>query len=135
MSTNPYNTYLEATILSAEPIELVRILYRTAIDSVRDARAHLAAGDIGARSRAITKAVTILIELSCCLNSDAEPRLARNLTELYDYMQRRLLKANLDQADAPLAEVADLLEDLSEAWQKIDPAPAREQFELATAEF
>ena len=34
MPTNPYSNYLEATILSADPIELVRILYRTAIDSV-----------------------------------------------------------------------------------------------------
>jgi flagellar protein FliS len=135
MSTNPYDTYLEATILSAEPIELVRILYRTAIESVRDARIHLADGDIAARSRAISKAVAVLIELSCCLKSDAEPRLSRNLTELYDYMQRRLLKANLDQADAPLEEVADLLENLSEAWEKVDVTPAHEHIELATADF
>ncbi len=142
MATNPYNTYLEATVLSADPIELVRILYRSAIESVRDARIHLAAREIGARSRSISKAVAVLIELSSCVKSDADPRLARNLVELYDYMQRRLLRANLDQADAPLAEVAGLLDNLSEAWERIDLVPlgaagvgAGEQIEFVAADF
>ncbi len=135
MSTNPYDTYLEATVLSAEPTELVLILYRTAIESVRDARAYLADGDIAARSRAISKAVTVLAELSLCLKPEVEPRLARNLNELYDYMRRRLLTANLNQVDAPLAEVVGLLENLLEAWEKIDVTPAREQAELAIAGF
>jgi flagellar protein FliS len=140
MATNPYNNYLEATILSAEPIELVRILYRTAIESVRDARIHFASGDIGGRARAISKALAILMELGFCVKADADPRLARNLVELYDFMQRRLLTANLEQTDAPLAEVADLLDNLSTAWENIELAPpasamAPEQAELATADF
>lgn len=139
---NPYDNYLEATVLSADPIELIRILYRSAIDSVRDARMHLAARDIAARSRAISKAVTILTELSLCLKADADPRLARNLAELYDFMRRALLKANLDQADAPLAEVADLLENLYGAWEKVDltpsnplPASLSESSELVAADY
>jgi flagellar protein FliS len=135
MSTNPYDTYLEATVLSADPTELIRLLYRTAIESVRDARAYLADGEIAARCRAISKAVALLAELGLCLKPDIEPRLARNLTELYDYMRRRLLTANLNQVDAPLAEVVGLLENLLEAWEKIDVPPAREQLELAAAEF
>jgi flagellar protein FliS len=123
MSTNPYDTYLEATVLSADPIELIRILYRTAIESVHNARMYLASGEVAARSRAISKGVAVLVELGFCLKSDADPRLARNLTELYDFMQRRLLTANLDQSDAPLAEVAGLLENLSDAWERIDLAP------------
>jgi flagellar protein FliS len=135
MSTNPYDTYLEATVLSADPTELVRLLYRTAIESVRDARTYLADGEIAARSRAISKAVAVLAELSLCLRSDVEPRLARNLNELYDYMRRRLLTANLDQVDAPMAEVVGLLENLLEAWEKIDVPPASQRMELVSAGF
>ena len=141
MSTNPYDTYLEATVLSADPIELVRILYRTAIDSVHNARMYLAAGEVGARSRAISKAVAVLVELTFCLKSDADPRLARNLTELYDFMQRRLLAANFEQTDGPLVEVAHLLENLSGAWEKVDtgscnwtPDYSADYTELAGAE-
>lgn len=120
MPTNPYDTYLEAAVLSADPVELVRILYRTTIDSVRDARGYLAAGDIAARVRAINKAWAALRELSHCLNRDADPVLARRLAELYDFMQRRLLTANFEQTDGPLAEVAGLLANMSEAWEKVD---------------
>jgi flagellar secretion chaperone FliS len=142
MPANPYDTYLDATILSADPIELVRILYRTAIDSVHEARGHLAASDIAARVRAVNKAWGALRELSFCLNHEAEPALARKLAELYDFMQRQLLAANFEQTDAPLAEVARLLENLSEAWEKVDVPGADnwtadysgDQTELATAE-
>lgn len=142
MPANPYDTYLEATVLSADPIELVRILYRTATDSVREARSYVAAGDIAARTRAVNKAWGALRELSYCLNHEADPALAQRLAQLYDFMQRRLLAANFEQKDGPLAEVAGLLEKLSEAWEKIDvpandnwvPNYPTDQAELAAAE-
>jgi flagellar secretion chaperone FliS len=96
---------------------------RAALDSVYDARTELAAGNIQGRSKAVSKAVSILRELSFSLNPEAGPTLARNLVELYDYMQRRLLDANLDQSDEALAEVAGLLTTMTEAWEKINPAP------------
>lgn len=142
MPANPYDNYLEATILSADPIELVRILYRTATDSVREARSCLATGDTAARVRAVNKAWGALRELSFCLNHEADPALARRLAELYDFMQRRLLAANFEQKDGPLAEVAGLLENLSEAWEKAEvpasdnwaPNYPTDEAELAAAE-
>jgi hypothetical protein len=41
---------------------------------------------------------------------------------LYDYIQRRLLEANIQQSDAPLAEGLGLLSTLSEAWAGIRKA-------------
>ncbi len=120
MPSNPYNAYLDASILTAEPIELVRTLYRVAIDAVCDARAHLASGDIRGRSKAVSKALNILHQLSFSIKPEAEPALARNLVELYDYMQRRLLTGNLEQSDAPLREVAGLLANMAEAWERIE---------------
>jgi flagellar secretion chaperone FliS len=120
MPNNPYNAYLDASILTAEPIELIRTLYRVAIDAVCEARAHLASGNIRERSKAVSKAHNILRELSASVKPEAEPALGRNLVELYDYMQRRLLTGNLEQKDAPLKEVADLLANMAEAWERID---------------
>jgi flagellar protein FliS len=121
MPSNPYAAHLDVSILTAEPIELVRILYRTALDSVSAARAHLAGGEIKERSQAITKAVSIVHELALSLNPQVEPMLASTLAELYDYMQRRLLAANFEQSDAPLAEVMGLLETMTEAWHQANP--------------
>ena len=142
MPANPYSNYLEATILSADPIELVRILYRTAIDSVGEARNYLAAGNVAARVRAVNKAWGAIRELSFCLNHEADPVLARRLAELYDFLQRRLLAANFEQTEGPLAEVAALLDNISNAWEKVESpvdntwaaAYSTDQAELVAAE-
>ena len=127
MPSNPYAAYLEASLLTAEPIELVRILYRTALENVRNAQTHLAEGDIPARSKAVAKCIDILHELSFSLRHENEPKLARNLVELYDYMQRQLLVANLGQSGEPLKEVETLLTTMSEAWDRINPELPREE--------
>jgi flagellar protein FliS len=126
MPSNPYTAHIEASLLTAEPIELVRTLYRGALDAVSEARACLAASDAAGRSAAVSKAVNILRELAFSLNPASEPAMARNLLELYDYMQRRLLAAHLERSEAPLAEVASLLATLAEAWDRVDVPPVAE---------
>lgn len=126
MSCNPYAAQMDVSILTAEPIELVRMLYRTALGAVSAARAHLAAGEIKERSQAINRAVGILHELAVSLKPEVEPMLARTLAELYDYMQRRLVEANCGQSDAPLEEVMGLLETMTDAWCEAEPNGGRE---------
>ena len=118
------DAYLESRILSAGPIELVRLLYQTAADSIRDARRHLEAGDVLARSRAISKASQALLELTAALDFARGGEIAQRLAQLYEHMLRRLTEANFQQADTPLAEVLALLATLSEGWDAIQtPAP------------
>jgi flagellar protein FliS len=124
MFRNSHDAYLESRVLSATPLELVHLLYRGAIGAVQDARHHLANGKIAERSRAISKAWAILIELTAALNHEAGGELAGRLAALYEYMQRRLLEANLQQADPPLGEVLSLLATLEEAWGEISRPPA-----------
>ncbi len=123
MPANTRNPYFEAGILNADGCRLVTLLYRAALQAVRDARQHLAHGEIRARSRRITSASEILYELAFSLDHKAGESLARNLLELYDYVQRLLLKANVEQDDAPLAEAESLLKSLLEAWECCE-APA-----------
>jgi flagellar protein FliS len=129
MYASASQAYLESRILSADPVELVRMLYQGAIARVRDARDHLAAGDIAARSRAISKAIEMLSELTSSLDHDRGGEIAARLSQLYDYMQRRLLEANFQQADPPLADVLGLLMTLAEGWEGVsqsqEPAPVR----------
>lgn len=116
MTNSAQDTYLESRVLSADSVELVQILYQAALESVEKARRHLSQGDIAARSKQITKAVAILTELAVSLDHSTGGDLSRTLLELYDYMQRRLLEANVRQSEGPLAEVAVLLATLLEGW-------------------
>ena len=119
MFQSAHDAYLESRVLSAGPLELVQLLYQGAIGAVQDARHYLAEGKILERSRAVSKACGILTELTAALNHEAGGELAGRLAGLYDYMQRQLLEANFQQADAPLGEVLGLLATLAEGWAGI----------------
>jgi flagellar protein FliS len=105
--------------LSADPVELIGILYEYAVTSVQDARNGLAQGNIADRSKAIAKVIAILGELESSLDHKLGGEIALNLGRLYRYMRERLTSANLRQVDEPLAEVEALLKTLGEAWQAI----------------
>jgi flagellar protein FliS len=109
------DSYLEAEVFGATRIELVRMLYKAAIEAVAQARKHLRNGEIRERSRQITKAWDILGELNRSLDH-SQAELSKSLGELYAYMQNRLLEANSKQIEEPIAEVERLLNTLNEAW-------------------
>ncbi|MEN6600879.1 MAG: flagellar export chaperone FliS [Bryobacteraceae bacterium] len=124
---NAYEAYLESKILTADPLELVRVLYRGAIESVEGARSALHAGDIPQRTQNINRALMILTELTSSLQHEDVSTIARSLSELYDYMQRKLLEAQFQQSDPPLAEVSTLLKTLLEGWDAWRQEPALPQ--------
>src|ERR1035437_5961242 len=111
-----HDAYLESRVLAADPVELVSLLYEACTQAVREARCYLAAGQIAERSREINKACAIVIELATSLDHERGGEISQRLALLYDYMERRLLQANMQQSDAPLADVLGLLTTLSEAW-------------------
>lgn len=125
------DAYLEGRVLSADPLELICLVYQHAIDMVHDAREHLAEGDIAGRSRAVSRAIAAISELDAALDRSAGGELSQNLANLYEYMRRRLTEANLRQEDEPLREVSGLLATLADAWnanrqQASAPRPAPE---------
>jgi flagellar secretion chaperone FliS len=122
MAYTTYDRYIETEIACADPVQLVTMLYRGALESVSAARRYLASGAIRERSRNILKAWEILNELTRSLDHTQGGDLSRKLAELYAYMQERLIEANVHQAAAPLAEVETLLSTLNEAWRGIQAA-------------
>jgi flagellar protein FliS len=116
MWNSGHDAYLESRVLAADPVELVSLLYQACTQAVREARCYLAAGQIAERSREINKACAIVIELATSLDHERGGEISQRLALLYDYMERRLLQANMQQSDAPLADVLGLLTTLSEAW-------------------
>jgi flagellar protein FliS len=117
MSPTTHGLYLESEVLSANPLQLIILLYRAAIESIAAARRHLRSGEIWERSRRINKALEVIGELAQSLDHGAGREISRNLAGLYTYMQARLIEANLQQAEPPLAEVESLLSTLLEAWR------------------
>ena len=126
MTRNAHDAYLESRILSAEPVELIRLMYQACNAAVRDARHYLSTGEIAERSKSISKACEILLELAASLDHERGGEVSVQLARLYSYMQRRLIEANFRKSDEPMAEVLGLLMTMTEAWEgvKAQLAPA-----------
>lgn len=120
MAENPYAAYSEASMVGASPLQLVTRSYEGAIGAVQQAQRCFASGDIMGRSKAITKAVSILTELMISLDHEKGGEISANLKRLYSYMQQRLLMAHTQKVVEPLVEVVGLLSSLLEAWKVVE---------------
>lgn len=124
MSTNARQAYLESEVLHADPIELIRILYRASIEAIDLAAQAINAKAIPEKTRQINKAQQIISELSLAVDHQKGGQVAKNLVELYDYVLHRLQEANF-QCDATiLLEAKGILKPLLEAWQECSPTEA-----------
>jgi len=97
-------------------MELVGILYETAIQATEEALACLRSGDIPARGQAVNRAVEVIFELQRSLRHDVQPEYSQNLAGLYSYMQSRLAEAHARKSERMFQEVARLLRTLEEGW-------------------
>jgi flagellar protein FliS len=116
------NVGVDSGVASAHPHQLVLMLYDGALEAVRLARTHLAAGRVAEKGQALGKAARIVEEgLKASLDRRSGGPLAGQLAQLYDYLSMRLLQANLRNDRAALDEVERLLGELRGAWARIDP--------------
>jgi flagellar protein FliS len=111
-------------VAAADPHRLVLMLMDGALDRLAQARGCLQHGAISEKNRLISSAVQIVEELRASLDLNAGGTIAANLDDLYDYMGRQLLKANLTNRVETLDEVSHLLNEIRSAWIAL-PAEAR----------
>jgi flagellar protein FliS len=120
--TNPYEHYIENSVLTATPLELVTMLYRCALEGIAEARRCLASGDIAGRVRPVNKAFDAVTELSLSLDHENGGDISRNLSELYGYISHQIVLGHSNQSDERFAEASSLLMTLLESWQQIGVA-------------
>jgi len=108
-----------ASVEAASPHRLIQMLFDGALDRIASARGCMARGNVQGKGYEIGRAVRIVEGLRMSLDRRRGDGLTANLDELYDYVGRRLLQANLAGDDGILAECADLLREVKSAWDAI----------------
>lgn len=118
------NVAIESKAHSSDPHKLILMLYQGALLSIASAKNQMLRKEIAAKGKSISQAISIINDgLKAGLDLKAGGPLAQNLSDLYDYMNQRLLLANMKNDPAILDEVSTLLLDLRGAWESIRPAP------------
>ena len=114
---------LETSVTGASPHHLVSLLLDGFVDALSEARGAIQAKDMGAKAKALSRAIGIVDEgLRASLNVEAGGELAVNLRDLYGYISLRLTQANLRNDSQAIDECAQLIQPVREAWQAIKPA-------------
>lgn len=117
---------LETAVMSADPHQLISMLFEGALVTTATAKGQMIAKDTAAKGQSISKAIAIIGEgLNASLNKEVGGELAQNLSRLYTYMVKRLVEANMNNDTAALDEVTRLLTELKEAWNGIRPQVVR----------
>ena len=124
VAANAAHTYarigLETGVAAASPQRLIVMLYDGAIAAIAEARAQMPDGSKPAKGRALGKAIAIVDEgLKAALDTRQGGAIARQLMDLYDYVGRCLLLANLRDDVALADEASRLLTELRGAWASL----------------
>ncbi|AUX93868.1 flagellar export chaperone FliS [Mixta gaviniae] len=118
---------VESAVMSASPHQLVVLLFDGALSAMKKATILMEQGDIPGKGQALSKAINIISNgLRAGLNHEAGGEIAGNLDNLYEYMTRRLLQANLNNDLSAIEEVERLLSNIADAWKEIGPNAAQD---------
>lgn len=115
MMATAHNRYMEVQVQTAPPENLVLMLYDGAIRFATQAKADFAAGNREAAHNNLTRAQDIVGELMGSLNMEMG-EIAANLFSLYEYMQYRLIEANIKQSIENIDEALQMLRELRQTW-------------------
>lgn len=119
---------METGVGTADPHQLIVMLFDGAMLSINSAAISMAKGDVPGKVQSISKAIEIITYgLKASLDVESGGELALRLGTLYDYMCERLLFANLKNSDATLIEISQLLRDLKDAWENMGSEASKDQ--------
>jgi len=123
-----YEAYQQVSVTTATPGELVLMLYNGCIKFIKIAKNAMNEQDIEKKHINITKAQNIIKELMVTLNMDYE--ISKDMRKLYDYMNRRLIEANIKNDTSILDEVEHFVEEFRDTWKEVIKITRKSQFKL-----
>jgi len=111
-------------VIDADPHRLVSMLLEGALGKIATVKGLMIRKDIAKKGEVLGQVVAIIGGLKASLNKDAGGDIAMNLDNIYDYIERQLIKANVSSDINILDEVASLLREIKSGWELI-PVEAR----------
>lgn len=123
---NPYQAYQQNSLNTASPAELTLMLYNGCLKFIHQGKIAIQAKNIEEKNTNIVKAQKIIQEFMVTLNMDIP--VSKDLLAMYDYLNRRLMEANLKNDVAILDEVSGFVTEYRDTWKQVIQLNRQKQF-------
>ncbi len=110
---------LESEIAVASPHRIIQLMFAGALQRLAQSRYAIEQHDLANKGIFINKAIGIITGLNNSLNMDSGGPIAKNLSDLYDFMLRKISEANLNNDVQAIDDVCDILRTIKEGWDAI----------------
>jgi flagellar protein FliS len=115
--TNPYQSYQQNSVNTASPGDLTLMLYNGCLKFIHLSKKAIEDKNIEAKNTNLLKAQKIIQELMVTLNMDSS--ISKQLLPLYDYLNRRLMEANVQNNIEILNEVEGFVTEFRDTWKQV----------------
>lgn len=110
---------VSSSVEAASPHRLIEMLMNGALEKIAFAKGFMERGNISEKGGHISWAISIVEGLRASLDLETGGEIAQSLDDLYDYMTRRLARANVENNADILDEVSSLMSSVKTAWEQI----------------
>lgn len=124
-----YNAYKQNSVNTASPGELTLMLYNGCLKFLNLARKAIEEKNIESKNTNLQKAQSIIQELMVTLNMDYE--ISKQIYPLYEYMNRRLIEANIKNDVEIIDEVIGLTTEFRDTWKEVIKRTRQQQYQNA----
>ena len=116
-AANQYGEVMvETGVSEADGTQLIQMLLDGLIENLNVAEGHIKRKAIAEKSYHLTRAGRIVLGLQNALDFESGGDVAKTLSELYQYVTRRLLHINIRNDLEALNEVRGLMQQVRDAW-------------------
>jgi flagellar secretion chaperone FliS len=123
---NPYQAYQQNSVSTASPGELTLMLYNGCLKFIKQARQAIQQKNTQEKNLNLQKAQRIIQELMITLNPEAA--VSESMMSMYEYMNRRLVEANISNDLVILAEVEEYVTEFRDTWKQVIHSARKQQF-------
>ncbi|MGE7090232.1 flagellar export chaperone FliS [Lysinibacillus sp. NPDC048646] len=120
------NAYKQNSVTTASPGDLTLMLYNGCLKFLHKAKQAILEKDVQEKNTNLLKAQAIISELMATLNMDIE--VSKNMFALYEYMNRRLIEANIQSDVTIIEEVEGLVTEFRDTWKEVIRINRQQQF-------
>lgn len=123
---NPYQSYQQNSVNTASPGELTLMLYNGCLKFITLGKKAIAEKNFQEKNMNLIKAQKIIQELMVTLKMDLA--ISKELLSLYDYLNRRLIEANIKSDLDILEEVEGFVMEFRDTWKEAIQLNRQKQF-------